>query len=107
MHAQPESRVLIELGLPRLRVSSDLGGKQLTITFNLRRRGVSIDDRLHDSARAENGRWSKCQNVFRGTTLSFVSFGDRRAAGFELPDVMFENRFGNGNQSGDVVVRRT
>ena len=106
MHAQPESGVLIELGLTYFRVISDLRSKQLTIAFNLRGRGVSIDDRLHDSARAENCGWSKCQNVLRGTTLRFVCFRHLRAAGFELLDVMFENRLGDRNQSGDIVVSR-
>ena len=106
MHAQPESRVLIELRLTCFRVICDLRAKQLTIAFNLRGRSVGIDDRLHDSARAEDRGWSKRQNVLRGATLRFVSFGDCRAAGFELPDVMFDNRLGDGNQSGNVVLSR-
>src|SRR6185503_8178862 len=106
MHAQPESWVLIELRSTCFSVAGDLRGKQLTIAFNLCGCGVSVDDRLHDSTRAANRGWSKCQNVYRGAALGFVSFGDGRAAGFELPDVMFENRLGDGNQTGDVIVSR-
>ena len=104
MHAQPEPGVLIKLHLTRLRVIGDLCSKQLTIAFDFRRRRISIDYRLHDSSCAENCGWSECKNVSSGATLGFVSFCDCGAAGFELPDVMFENRFGNGNQSGDVAV---
>ena len=106
MQAQPESRVLIELRLTSFGAAGDPRGQQLTIAFNLRGRCVSVNDRLHDSARTQNCRWSKRQNVFRGATLGFVSFRDRRAARFELIDVMFENRLRNGNQSGDVIVSR-
>src|SRR6185503_2436139 len=106
MHAQPESGILIELRLTCLRVIGDLCGEQLTITFNLRRRCISIDDRLHDSSRTKDRGWSECENVPRGATLGFVSFCDCGATGFELPDVMFENRLRDGNQSGNVAVTR-
>src|SRR5574338_1105391 len=106
MHTQPESRVLIDLRLTSLRVISDLCRKQLAIALNLGRRCVGIDDRLHDSACSEYRGWSKGQNVSCGATLGFVSIRDSRAAGFELLDVMFENRLGNRNQSGDVIVSR-
>src|SRR5262245_39847274 len=106
MHAQPESRVLIELCLTRLRLIGDLCGQKLTIAFNLRLRRVGIDDRLHDSSGAENRGWSECKNVSSSATLGFVSFCDCGTAGFELLDVMFENRFRDGNQSGDVAVSR-
>ena len=106
MHSQPESRVLIELYLTCLSVISDLRVKQLTIALDFRRCCVSIDDRLHDSSRAENGGWSECKNVLRGAALGFVGFRDSSAAGFELADVVFENGFGDRDYSCDVVVSR-
>jgi len=106
MHSQPESRVLIELRLTCFRVTGDLHCKQLPVAFNFRGRCISVDNQLHDPARAENGGWSECQNVFRGAALGFVGFGDCCAAGFELVNVMFENRFGDWYKPGDVVVGR-
>ena len=73
MYTQPESRVLIELCLTCFRVAGDICGKQLVITFNLRRRCVGVNNRLHDSACTKNGRWSKRQNVAGCPTLGFVS----------------------------------
>src|SRR6185503_12382764 len=106
MYSQPQPRVLVELRLTSLSIICDLRGKQLTIALDFRRCCVSVDDRLHDSSRAENGGWSKCKNVLRCATLGFVGFRDSSAAGFELADVVFENRIGDRNQSGHVIVTR-
>src|SRR5687768_15323436 len=106
MNSQPKSRVLIELRGARLGVVSHSCRQQPMVTRALRRSSVGIDDRLHHSARAEYRGWSKCQNVFRRTTLRFVGFRNDRAARLKLVDVMLENRLGNRDQSGDVAVGR-
>src|SRR6185369_11805318 len=104
MHTQPESRILIEFCLTHLRIAGDLRRQQLPVTLNLCRSGVCIDYRLDDSARAKNRCWSKCQNLFRCATLCLVGFCHNGAACFELVDVVFENRFRDRDQSGNVVV---
>ena len=93
MNSQPESRILIELCLACLCIIGDVRRQQLPVTLTFRRSRISIDDRLHDAARAENCCWTKRQNVLRRATLSFVGFRDDRPAGLKLVDVMLENRF--------------
>src|ERR1700752_1788568 len=104
MHSQPKSRVLIELCFACLCIVCNPRRQQLPITFNFCGSGTGIDDRLDNPARAENRGWAKCQNLFCGATLSLVYFSNNRAAGFELIDMVLENRLGDRDQSGDVVV---
>jgi len=97
MNAQPQSGIPIELLLTCFRVSGNLRIQQLSVTFTLSRRSVSVDDRLHDSAGAENRGWTKRQNVARRAALSFVSFSDHGTAGLKLIDVVLEDRFRKRN----------
>src|SRR5690349_21786756 len=105
MNSQPKPGVLIELVLPRLRISGDFRLQKISVTLALRGRGVGVDDRLHHSARAENRGWTKRHNVTRGATLSFVRVGYERSARLKLFNMVFENRFGQRNESADVTVR--
>src|SRR5439155_25329573 len=64
--------------------------------------GVSVDNRLHDSFRAENCRRTERQDMRRAATFDLIGFIRSSAAGFELIDVVLNDTLRDRDYAGYV-----
>jgi hypothetical protein len=107
VQADPKTRILIKLALPRLRVVSDFRFYQTLETGPFRWGRVRVDNRLHNSFCAQEHGRPERQNMRRLATLGFVCCRDFTAAGLELCDVMLEDTRRNRDDAGQVGRART